>query len=70
VYFPLIVNEALMIEPTETESKETLDRFAEAMGAIAEEARTRPDLVRSAPHTTPVGRVDEGLAARRLDVAE
>ena len=70
VYFPLIVDEALMIEPTETESKETLDRFAEAMAGIAEEVRTAPDVVRGAPHTTPVGRVDEGLAARRLDVAE
>jgi glycine dehydrogenase subunit 2 len=70
VYFPLIVEEALMIEPTETESRETLDRFAEAMEKIAAEIRTNPDLVRGAPYTTPVGRVDEGLAARRLDVAE
>ena len=70
VYFPLIVEEALMIEPTETESKETLDRFAEAMRRIAEEARRDPELVRRAPVTTPVGRVDEGQAARRLDVAE
>ncbi|MFZ1947639.1 MAG: aminomethyl-transferring glycine dehydrogenase subunit GcvPB [bacterium] len=70
VYFPLIVEEALMIEPTETESKETLDRFVEAMARIAEEAKSNPDLVRGAPYTTPVGRVDEGLAARNLDVAE
>jgi glycine dehydrogenase subunit 2 len=70
VYFPLIVEEALMIEPTETESKETLDRFVEAMAKIAEEAKSDPELVRGAPYTTPVGRVDEGLAARRLDVAD
>ena len=70
VYFPLIVEEALMIEPTETESRETLDRFAEAMLEIAMEVKTNPEMVRGAPYTTPVGRVDEGLAARRLDVAE
>jgi glycine dehydrogenase subunit 2 len=70
VYFPLIVEEAMMIEPTETESKETLDRFALAMERIAAEIESDPELVRGAPHTTPVGRVDEGTAARRLDVAE
>jgi glycine dehydrogenase subunit 2 len=70
VYFPLIVEEAMMIEPTETESKETLDRFALAMERIAAEIESDPELVRGAPHTTPVGRVDEGAAARRLDVAE
>jgi len=70
VYFPLIVEEALMIEPTETESRETLDRFAEALIAIDREIATNPELVRGAPVTTPVGRVDEALAARRLDVAE
>jgi glycine dehydrogenase subunit 2 len=70
VYFPLIVEEALMIEPTETESRETLDRFVEAMVRISQEIAENPDLVRGAPHATPVGRVDEGLAARRLDVAE
>ena len=64
VYFPLIVEEALMIEPTETESKETLDQFIDAMKAIAEEARTDPDLVHHAPHTTRFGRFDEVLAAR------
>jgi glycine dehydrogenase subunit 2 len=63
-YFPLIVPEALMIEPTETESKPTLDAFADAIRAIAEEARRDPDLVRSAPHDTPVRRVDEVKAAR------
>jgi glycine dehydrogenase subunit 2 len=70
VYFPLIVEEALMIEPTETESRETLDRFIEAMRAIASEIESDPDKVKAAPHTTLVRRVDEGLAARNLDVAE
>lgn len=65
-YFPLIVHEALMIEPTETESKQTLDAFAEAMLKIAEEARNQPRLLQEAPHTTPVGRVDEVKAARDL----
>lgn len=65
VYFPLIVEEALMIEPTETESRETLDAFIDAMISIAQEASEDPDLVRAAPHTTPVRRIDEALAARR-----
>ncbi|MBM3145759.1 MAG: glycine dehydrogenase subunit 2 [Chloroflexi bacterium] len=65
-YFPLIVPEALMIEPTETESKETLDAFADALIQIAEEARTQPDLLQTAPHRTPVGRLDEVKAAREL----
>jgi glycine dehydrogenase subunit 2 len=65
-YFPLIVHEALMIEPTETESKETLDAFVEAMRRIAEEARTQPELLKDAPHFTPVGRVDEVKAAKEL----
>jgi len=65
-YFPLIVHEALMIEPTETESKETLDAFAEAMLQIAEEAHTNPDVLHSAPHATPFGRVDEVKAAKEL----
>jgi glycine dehydrogenase subunit 2 len=69
VYFPLIVHEALMIEPTETESKETLDAFARAMISIAEEAQTHPDLLHRAPVTTPVGRLDEAGAARALNVA-
>lgn len=68
VYFPLIVDEALMIEPTETESLEELDRFADAMLAIAEEAATDPDLVKSAPYTTPVRRLDEAGAARNPDL--
>jgi glycine cleavage system P protein (glycine dehydrogenase) subunit 2 len=65
-YFPLIVHEALMIEPTETESKETLDAFVDAMRRIAEEARTQPELLKEAPHFTPVGRVDEVKAAKEL----
>ena len=64
IYFPLIVPEALMIEPTETESKETLDRFIEIMLAIAKEAKTNPELLHDAPHDTPVGRLDEVSAAR------
>jgi glycine dehydrogenase subunit 2 len=65
-YFPLIVHEALMIEPTETESKQTLDAFAEALLKIAEEAHNTPDLLKSAPHITPVGRLDEVKAAKEL----
>ncbi len=65
-YFPLIVHEALMIEPTETESKETLDAFASAMIKIAEEAHTSPELLKEAPHSTPVSRVDEVKAAKEL----
>ncbi len=64
IYFPLIVPEALMIEPTETESKRTLDAFADAMLAIAEEAAARPELLHAAPSTTPIGRLDEVAAAR------
>ena len=59
VYFPLIVPEAIMVEPTETESRQTLDAFAEAMLAIAREAKETPDLLHEAPHHTPVGRLDE-----------
>ena len=65
-YFPLIVHEALMIEPTETENKDTLDTFALAMIKIAEEARTHPELLKEAPHKTPFGRMDEVKAAREL----
>ncbi len=65
-YFPLIVKEALMIEPTETESKETLDAFADAMLRIAKEAHTTPQILKGAPHTTPVGRLDEVKAAKEL----
>ena len=64
VYFPLIVEEALMIEPTETESKETLDRFAEALGSIVREARENPELLHQAPTETPVKRLDEAKAAK------
>jgi glycine dehydrogenase subunit 2 len=65
VYFPLVVPEALMIEPTETEAKETLDAFAEAMLEIVREAREDPEVIRSAPHGRPVGRLDEVRAARQ-----
>lgn len=65
IYFPLIVKEALMIEPTETEGKETLDAFADAMLQIAEEARKDPDLLRAAPQTAPVTRPEALMAARR-----
>ena len=65
-YFPLIVHEALMIEPTETENKQTLDKFAEALIKIADEAHTQPDLLHSAPHITPIGRLDEVKAAKEL----
>jgi glycine dehydrogenase subunit 2 len=68
IYFPLIVHEALMIEPTETESKETLDEFIKVMIAIAKEAETTPDVVKNAPTSTPVGRLDEVKAARELRV--
>lgn len=66
IYFPLIVEEALMIEPTETENKKTLDSFIDAMITIARECETDPDKVKSAPHTTPVTRLDEAKAAREL----
>jgi glycine dehydrogenase subunit 2 len=65
VYFPLIVDEALLIEPTETETKETLDRFAQIVAEILREAREDPEIARTAPHTTPVRRLDEAGAARR-----
>jgi glycine dehydrogenase subunit 2 len=65
IYFPLIVPESLMIEPTETESKEALDLFASALRSIAQELQERPDIVMAAPHTTPIRRLDEVLAARK-----
>src|SRR3954471_16983940 len=65
VYFPLLVDEALMIEPTETETKETLDRFARVVGEILAEAKEDPSVAQNAPYTTPVRRLDEGAAARR-----
>jgi glycine dehydrogenase subunit 2 len=67
-YFPLIVDEALMVEPTETESKETLDAFADALIAIAKEAYENPEMVKSAPHDTIVGRLDEAAAARNPNI--
>jgi glycine dehydrogenase subunit 2 len=66
VYFPLVVEEAMMVEPTETESKETLDAFAEAMLRAAKEAEDDAQLLREAPLTTPVRRLDEARAARHL----
>jgi glycine dehydrogenase subunit 2 len=66
VYFPLVVEEAMMVEPTETETKETLDAFAEAMLQVAEEAKSHPALLHEAPATTPVRRLDEAKAARHL----
>ncbi len=65
VYFPLLVDEALLVEPTETETKETLDAFAEAIGAILREAREDPEVARNAPYDTPVRRLDEAGAAKR-----
>ena len=65
IYFPLIVEEALMIEPTESESKETLDGFIDAMKKIAQEAAENPEIVHTAPHNTIVSRLDETLAARK-----
>ncbi len=68
VYFPLVVREALMIEPTETESRQTLDRFIAAMRSIAREAESDPEKLRQAPSGAPVGRLDEATAARRPDL--
>ncbi|MCS6966694.1 MAG: aminomethyl-transferring glycine dehydrogenase subunit GcvPB, partial [Candidatus Kapabacteria bacterium] len=69
VYFPLIAPEAMLIEPTETETKHTLDAFADALLMIAREAETTPEILRSAPHNTPVRRLNDALAARSLNVA-
>jgi glycine dehydrogenase subunit 2 len=68
IYFPLIVEEAIMIEPTETESKTTLDEFIDTMLQIAREAEENPDLVKNAPYTTPVLRLDEATAARKPEL--
>ena len=68
VYFPLIVHEAIMIEPTETETRETLDVFAAALLQIAQEAAGDPDRVKAAPHSTPVRRPDEARAAKSPDL--
>jgi glycine dehydrogenase subunit 2 len=65
VYFPLLVDEALMVEPTETETKEALDGFADAIDEILAEAEEDPEITRNAPYTTPVRRLDEAAAARR-----
>ncbi|MGD8477587.1 MAG: aminomethyl-transferring glycine dehydrogenase subunit GcvPB [Burkholderiales bacterium] len=67
-YFPLLIPECLLIEPTETESKQTLDAFADAMKEIADEARSDPELVKQAPHNMPVRRLDDVRAARQLDL--
>lgn len=64
IYFPLLFHESLMIEPTENESKDTIDGFVAVMRKIAEEAHNNPDVVKSAPHNTPIGRVDDVLAAK------
>ena len=68
VYFPLIVHEAIMIEPTESETKEKMDEFVQTMIKIAQEAKNNPEKIISAPHTTPIKRVDETLAARHPDL--
>jgi glycine dehydrogenase subunit 2 len=65
VYFPLLVDEALLVEPTETETKETLDAFADAIAAILREAAEDPEIARNAPYSTPVRRLDEAGAAKR-----
>ena len=65
IYCPLLFHEAMMIEPTESESKETIDSFIEVMRTIAREAKEQPELVKTAPHTTPIGRVDDVLAAKQ-----
>jgi glycine dehydrogenase subunit 2 len=70
VYFPLVVDEALLIEPTETETRETLDAFVDAIAAIVEEAAGDPEIARNAPYTTPVRRLDEAGAAKRPKVRE
>ena len=68
MYFPLLVPECLLIEPTETESKQVLDAFADTLIKILHEAKTDPELLRTAPHTLPVRRLDEVKAARELDL--
>lgn len=67
-YFPLLIPECLLIEPTETESKEELDHFVQVMKKIREEAAANPDLLKDAPHTLPVKRLDDVKAARELDL--
>ncbi|RKZ16979.1 aminomethyl-transferring glycine dehydrogenase subunit GcvPB, partial [bacterium] len=70
IYFPLIVDEAVMIEPTETETRESLDDFVEIIETIHREAEAEPALLLEAPHTTPVGRMDEARAARQPDLSQ
>ncbi len=70
MYFPLLVPECLLIEPTETESKETIDAFADAMIAILQEAKTNPQLLKEAPHYLPVRRLDDIKAARELNLID
>lgn len=65
IYFPLLVEEALMFEPTETETRETLDALAAAIDSILAEAEENPEIVKGAPYTTPVRRLDEATASRR-----
>ena len=67
-YFPLLIPECFLIEPTETESREELDAYVEALIAIRNEAHEDAELVKSAPHTTPVRRLDDVKAARELDL--
>ena len=67
-YFPMLVPECLLIEPSETESRETLDAFVAAMVKVLEEARMQPEMVKGAPHTLPVRRLDDVRAARELDL--
>ena len=66
IYFPLLFHESMMIEPTESESKETIDEFINVMRLIAQEAKEQPEIVKTAPHNTPIGRVDDVLAAKQL----
>ena len=70
VYFPLLVDEALLVEPTETETKETLDAFADAVAAVLREAAEDPEVARQAPYTTPVRRLDEAGAAKHPGIRE
>ena len=69
MYFPLIVKESVMIEPTETESKETMDAFIDAMIEIAKLAESNPEKIKVAPITTLVGKLDETAAAKQLDIS-
>ena len=70
VYFPLVVEEALLVEPTETETRETLDAFVDAIVAIIAEAKDDPEIARNAPYGTPVRRLDEAGAAKRPRVRQ